>query len=60
MLYYHYDSDTWTPCGGTEDDCLETFAIGLSKKHDAFFNEFNALGNLNVKHYAISNGSILR
>lgn len=60
LLYYHYDSPAWSDCGGIDGDCTETFANNLSSVHNTFYSELEALGTLNIKHYSISNGSILR
>ncbi|MBK7231683.1 MAG: hypothetical protein IPH93_05350 [Saprospiraceae bacterium] len=59
MIYYHYDSPTWSDCGGIDGDCRESFANLLSSIHDEFYEEFSDLGTLNIPHYGISNGSLL-
>ncbi|MCC6815510.1 MAG: T9SS type A sorting domain-containing protein [Saprospiraceae bacterium] len=60
MLYLHYDSPSWSDCGFLDGDCKEVNADDLGAVHDDFYAEFESLGPLNIPHYGISNGSILR
>ncbi|NOT35890.1 MAG: T9SS type A sorting domain-containing protein [Saprospiraceae bacterium] len=56
MLYYHLDSD-WGASGPGQHVIT---ANKLGVKHDMFYAELESMGNLNIKHYAIANGSIIR
>ncbi|NOT36834.1 MAG: hypothetical protein HOP11_05610 [Saprospiraceae bacterium] len=58
MLYYHYSqSHIELKQWGME---INSTGGQLGSLHLAFMNQLNALGNLNIPHYGIANGSIVK
>ena len=56
MLYYYYAQGDWKEIGS---DIFTADASTLDKQHDAFYNEFEALGNLSIPEIAISKGAVI-
>ena len=57
MLYYHWDSDAWN-LDDPDHPIQIISAEDLAHQHDTFYEEFRALGDLDIREIAISDGAI--
>ncbi len=58
LLYYHWDSDAWSLHFDNIGPYVSINASDLSQQHDAFYTEFRALGDLDIREVALCNGAI--
>jgi len=58
LLYYHEASANWIS-DSENIDSKYTYANALESTHDAFYNQFESMGELTIPTIAIANGAII-